>query len=238
MSSSNTIDPLFLVILFQALTVFILYVRCTRINPADAGIMSKFDDDFINIPKNNPGMPGIDFPDNHYNNASGSHSSPSSACRSSLDGNPNKKASPGGDVRINTPVDLPKKSKFRCCRYGGFVCALFVKEDCRKPETTEHEASVEDALFCTLCNAEVKVVDDMNLIDGRSLMVNHQFHSFLCFSNTCEMSLYVKLNLSFQTSLILSLYYILVISGDGRYLKIILIFLLSLLFITIIWNLS
>ncbi|XP_010914208.1 probable protein S-acyltransferase 19 [Elaeis guineensis] len=139
-----------------ALTVFILYVRCTRINPADPGIMFKFDDEFINIPKNNPGMPDIGLPDNYYNNSTGSHSSPSSACRSSLDGNPNKKASPGGDVRINIPVGPPRKSRSHCCRFGGFICALFVKEDCRKPETTEHQASVEDALFCTLCNAEVR----------------------------------------------------------------------------------
>ncbi|XP_008798218.2 probable protein S-acyltransferase 19 isoform X1 [Phoenix dactylifera] len=139
-----------------ALAVFILYVRCTRINPADPGIMSKFDDEVINLPKNNPGVQGTNLRDNLHNNATGAHSSPSSACRSSLDGNPNKKASPGGDARIDTPVHPPRRIKSPCCRFGGFICALFVKDDCRKPETTEEQAGEEDALFCTLCNAKVR----------------------------------------------------------------------------------
>lgn len=35
---------------FQALAVFILYVRCTRINPADPGVTSKVDDGVENGP--------------------------------------------------------------------------------------------------------------------------------------------------------------------------------------------
>ncbi|KAG1365123.1 protein S-acyltransferase 21 [Cocos nucifera] len=138
-----------------ALAVFILYVRCTRINPADPGIMSKFDNEVINLPKNNPVVQGTNVPDNLDNNAIGAHSSPSSACRSSLDSNPNNKTSSRGDAGINTPVGPPSTIESPCCRFGGFICALFVKEDCCKPETTEQQGGGEEALFCTLCNAEV-----------------------------------------------------------------------------------
>ncbi|URD80449.1 S-acyltransferase [Musa troglodytarum] len=71
-----------------ALAVFILYVRCTRINPADPGIMSKFDDDSDSEQKSGPSLRGI---------------------------------------------------------------------DCRKHEVTEQQPDEDDALFCTLCNAELAI---------------------------------------------------------------------------------
>lgn len=40
---------------------------------------------------------------------------------------------------------------------GGFFCGFLVKEDCRKDEDhLEGQTGDEDALFCTLCNAEVR----------------------------------------------------------------------------------
>ncbi|KAK3427336.1 hypothetical protein EUGRSUZ_F03582 [Eucalyptus grandis] len=40
---------------------------------------------------------------------------------------------------------------------GGFFCGFLVKEDCRKDEDhLEEQTGDEDALFCTLCNAEVR----------------------------------------------------------------------------------
>ncbi|XP_009408261.2 probable protein S-acyltransferase 19 isoform X2 [Musa acuminata AAA Group] len=88
-----------------AVAVFILYVRCTRINPADPGIMSKFGNNSKNQQSDQTGLPG--------------------------------------------------KQSSSCCSFGGFMCALFIKEDCRKLEETDQQAGGEDALFCTLCNAEV-----------------------------------------------------------------------------------
>jgi hypothetical protein len=39
-----------------------------------------------------------------------------------------------------------------CC----FPCAIFIKEDCRKNlDISEDQEGEDDALFCTLCNAEV-----------------------------------------------------------------------------------
>ncbi|XP_018675667.2 probable protein S-acyltransferase 19 isoform X2 [Musa acuminata AAA Group] len=100
-----------------ALAVFILYVRCTRINPADPGIMSKFDDDSDSEQKSAPSLRGID------------------------------------DSKANARMG-PRKRTARCSLIG-FICSLFVKEDWRKHEVTEQQPDEDDALFCTLCNAEV-----------------------------------------------------------------------------------
>ncbi|URD80451.1 S-acyltransferase [Musa troglodytarum] len=101
-----------------ALAVFILYVRCTRINPADPGIMSKFDDDSDSEQKSGPSLRGID------------------------------------DLKANARMGPRKRTA--CCGLIGFICSLFVKEDCRKHEVTEQQPDEDDALFCTLCNAEVR----------------------------------------------------------------------------------
>ncbi|CAM0952895.1 unnamed protein product [Alopecurus aequalis] len=136
----------------MALAVFILYVRCTSINPADPGIMSKFEDGFISVPANNDGSGGINMPQK-ANSAIGTHS-PTSTCRSSLDGHSNHRGPSIGEANVNLSSQLPKKGS-SCFFLGGLVCAIFVKEDCRKPDDSEQQASGEEALFCTLCNAEV-----------------------------------------------------------------------------------
>ncbi|CAN1755044.1 Probable protein S-acyltransferase 19 [Linum perenne] len=102
------------------LLVFILYVRCTAINPADPGIMSKF---YPHI-ATNTSVKHRQFGET----GSAMHSSPSSMSKSSI---------------------APANSRI--------LCAVFVHEDCRKQEgISEEQGSVEDALFCTLCNAEVR----------------------------------------------------------------------------------
>ncbi|KAI0498977.1 hypothetical protein KFK09_019876 [Dendrobium nobile] len=137
--------------------VFILYVRCTRINPADPGIMAKFDSGIINGPSNDPRVQSINLPTHLGNSARGLHSSPPSAtCRSPLDGNPDGQVSSGGDPNVNIPVGPVTKTKRPNWRFflGGFICVIFAKEDCRKDDVSEQQGG-EDALFCTLCNAEV-----------------------------------------------------------------------------------
>ncbi|GLT35265.1 hypothetical protein SLA2020_097330 [Shorea laevis] len=104
-----------------ALSVFILYARCTAIDPADPGILLEVDK--------------------------------LSAYRS------------------QTNTDLPEPSKIEmkyggkydrhgsslCGKLGGIFCCCFVKEDCRKDEDLlQQQSGEEDALFCTLCNAEVR----------------------------------------------------------------------------------
>ncbi|KAG8057766.1 hypothetical protein GUJ93_ZPchr0002g23331 [Zizania palustris] len=136
-----------------AVAVFILYIRCTSINPADPGIMSKFEKGFINVPANSGGLPGINLPQK-ANSTIGTQS-PTSTRRSSLDGHSNQPGSSLRETNANLSSQMPRKrSKYYFL--GGFVCALFVKEDCRKPDDSEQQANGEEALFCTLCNAEVR----------------------------------------------------------------------------------
>ncbi|RLN34056.1 hypothetical protein C2845_PM03G27340 [Panicum miliaceum] len=134
-----------------ALAVFILYIRCTSINPADPGIMSKFEDGFINVPANSAGIEGTNLPQK-ANNATGTNS-PTSTCRSSLDGHSNQRGSSIGETNINLGSQQPKK-RSSCWLVGGLLCAIFIKEDCRKSDDSEQQANGEEALFCTLCNAE------------------------------------------------------------------------------------
>uniref|UniRef100_I1QRB4 S-acyltransferase n=1 Tax=Oryza glaberrima TaxID=4538 RepID=I1QRB4_ORYGL len=136
-----------------AFAVFILYIRCTSINPADPGIMSKFEDGFINVPANSDGLQGINLP--QKGNITIGTQSPTSTCRSSLDGHSNQRGLSTRDANVNLSSQLPKK-RSSCYFLGGLLCALFVMEDCRKPDESEQAANGEEALFCTLCNAEVR----------------------------------------------------------------------------------
>ncbi|KAL9244090.1 hypothetical protein vseg_017899 [Gypsophila vaccaria] len=43
-----------------------------------------------------------------------------------------------------------------CSKVGGIFCFCLVQEDCRKDEEIIQQTSEEEALFCTLCNAEVR----------------------------------------------------------------------------------
>uniref|UniRef100_A0A0E0LXW0 S-acyltransferase n=1 Tax=Oryza punctata TaxID=4537 RepID=A0A0E0LXW0_ORYPU len=132
-----------------AFVVFILYIRCTSINPADPGIMSKFDDRFRNAPASGTGLQGTNIPE-RGDIATGTNS-PTSTFKSSLDGRSNHAGLAAGD-RNNLSSQPPKSSS--CSLLGGLICALFVEEDCRTLVDSEHQADGEDALFCTLCNAE------------------------------------------------------------------------------------
>ncbi|KAF3789092.1 putative protein S-acyltransferase 19 [Nymphaea thermarum] len=100
-----------------ALLVFILYVRCTAIDPADPGILISPEERLAG--KKTPGEPA--------------------------------------EIEL-MHTGNPAKKKFDCCScIGGFLCGWLVKEDCRKDEDIDQqEANEEDALFCTLCNAEVR----------------------------------------------------------------------------------
>ncbi|CAB4274045.1 unnamed protein product [Prunus armeniaca] len=136
-----------------ALLVFILYVRCTAINPADPGIMSKFDNGATNSINPNHRLSAKDLP-RKFDETTTGHSSPSSVSRSSLAGaNSSRKGSVGELGGVNIVAEPTTR---KCC-IGGIFCALFVHEDCRKQQEGAAESQGgEDALFCTLCNAEVR----------------------------------------------------------------------------------
>ncbi|KAJ8564380.1 hypothetical protein K7X08_000840 [Anisodus acutangulus] len=134
-----------------ALLVFVLYVRSTAINPADPGIMSKFDSGRMIDTNSKHGLSAKKF-DEHSNDA---HSSLSASSRSSIAAANSIKKGQQEAGRLDEVVSVTRKSS--CCKIGGVFCFLFVHEDCRKMDgAAEEEGTGEDALFCTLCNAEVR----------------------------------------------------------------------------------
>ncbi|AES89496.2 putative protein S-acyltransferase [Medicago truncatula] len=138
-----------------ALIVFILYVRCTAINPADPGIMSKFDPRVRNKFDSAHDLLGKHQSSEHGGVAAGEHSSPSSAASKRSMTNMSKKSSVEGPDRVD---DLRNQNNPNSCDViGGILCILFSHEDCRKQEATaDEQGGGEDALFCTLCNSEVR----------------------------------------------------------------------------------
>ncbi|KAG8377241.1 hypothetical protein BUALT_Bualt08G0007800 [Buddleja alternifolia] len=113
---------------FLALCVFILYTRCTAIDPADPGILIECDKT-----STYRSHAGTELPGN----------------LSTIE-EPNKVGLKSGEksYRHNTGC---------CSKVGGCLCCFLVKEDCRKEEDyLQEQNSEEDALFCTLCNAEVR----------------------------------------------------------------------------------
>ncbi|CAN6240638.1 unnamed protein product [Urochloa humidicola] len=105
---------------FLALSVLILYVRCTAIDPADPGILICMDGALIYKSEAH-----VDTQDE--------------AGKSGL--------SNGEGIRKH------KSCLGKIC----FCCAIFTIEDCRKEdEANQQEDYSEEALFCTLCNAEVR----------------------------------------------------------------------------------
>ncbi|GFQ06750.1 probable protein s-acyltransferase 20 [Phtheirospermum japonicum] len=115
---------------FLALFVLILYVRCTAIDPADPGILIEADK--------------------------------SSACNTSHVGT----ELPGNLSATEEPTKLGLKNGGKtyrhddtgwCSKLGGCLCFFIVKSDCRQDEDKLPEQNgEEEALFCTLCNAEVR----------------------------------------------------------------------------------
>ena len=122
-----------------ALLIFILYVRCTAINPADPGILSKFDSQATNKPNTKHGLPAKDLPTKFDEIGNGPQSSPSSASRSSvLAANSSQKGSVGEVGKVDILEKSPSR-KSSCCNFGGIFCALFSHEDCRKQEGTAEQ---------------------------------------------------------------------------------------------------
>ncbi|XP_076946379.1 protein S-acyltransferase 21-like [Bidens hawaiensis] len=109
---------------FLALSVFVLYVRCTGIDPADPGILIE---------------PGRASPNRSHNGSEA----------------PGNASSVSKSVVRNEGVYNNRSSGGCCSKVGGVLCGCIVKEDCRNDEEMQ-QGGEEEALFCTLCNAEVR----------------------------------------------------------------------------------
>ncbi|GAB2282493.1 hypothetical protein Dimus_017036 [Dionaea muscipula] len=132
-----------------AVVVFILYARCTAINPADPGILSpsgyghRLDTEAGGSAKDMNGESGTDL-----------QSSPSTASRSSvMAANSNRIASVDNGSETKC---LQLSKRLYCNILGGILCVVFVREDQCKKKSMEEQNTGEDALFCTLCNVEVR----------------------------------------------------------------------------------
>ncbi|MFS7947319.1 putative protein S-acyltransferase [Helianthus anomalus] len=112
---------------FLALCVFILYVRCTAIDPADPGILIEPD-------RASP-----------YRSHNATEENPGNG---SSVGEPSKTGFQNGGI-------YDKNSSGCCSKIGGLLCGCIVIEDCRNDEDMQ-QGWEEEALFCTLCNAEVR----------------------------------------------------------------------------------
>lgn len=136
-----------------AIIVFFLYVRCTAINPADPGIMFRFDRQQLPALDARNGAPSKDVRGKSVELGAGAHSSPTSASRSSMTAtNSNKTSSVGMNLEVNNTQSSQKSC---CLSFGQILCAPFVHEDCRKDVDSPQQGRGEDNLYCTLCNAEV-----------------------------------------------------------------------------------
>ncbi|GAB2300471.1 hypothetical protein Dimus_034513 [Dionaea muscipula] len=112
---------------FLALSVLILYVRCTAIDPADPGILIEADKTSAYQSYNDTNLPG-------------NESSREESCR----------LGPGSAERSYA------QGQSFCVKLGGVFCGFLVREDCRRDDEILQQSGEEDALFCTLCNAEVR----------------------------------------------------------------------------------
>ncbi|KAI3724708.1 hypothetical protein L2E82_36494 [Cichorium intybus] len=110
---------------FLALSVFVLYVRCTAIDPADPGILIE---------------PGRASPNRSHNDTE-AHGHTSSVGEASKSGFQNE--------------GIYDNRSSSCSKVLGILCGCIVKEDCRNDEEMQ-QGGEEEALFCTLCNAEVR----------------------------------------------------------------------------------
>ncbi|EOY15333.1 hypothetical protein QUC31_000481 [Theobroma cacao] len=111
-----------------ALSVLILYVRCTAIDPADPGILLEADKTSAYKSHNEMDLPG----------------------NSSSIEEPSK-------IGLKYGRQSDRHGSTWCSKLGGFFCGCLVRGDCRKDEDLlQQQNGEEDALFCTLCNAEVR----------------------------------------------------------------------------------
>ncbi|XWS26039.1 hypothetical protein CRYUN_Cryun27aG0119100 [Craigia yunnanensis] len=111
-----------------AVSVLILYVRCTAIDPSDAGILLEADETSVYKSLNEMDLPG---------NASSIEE-------------PSK-------IGLKYGRQSDRHGSQCCSKLGGIFCACLVREDCRKDEDLlQQQSGEEDALFCMLCNAEVR----------------------------------------------------------------------------------
>lgn len=120
----------------QALLVFVLYVRCTAINPADPRI------------RTHP-LSARDISRSFNESGSQLQSCPSGVSMSSTFAANSSvvRGSVGDDERVDS---VTRKS---CYNPLAMLCCVFVLDDCWKQE--EEQGNSRVGMYCMLCNCEV-----------------------------------------------------------------------------------
>lgn len=147
-----------------ALAVFILYFRSTAIDPSDPGVLEKGRQSSHLNPDKGQAIPGASF-DLNANQVGVIKSPPglSTSARSSSVAHSDKdfdnKASWTEEGRQNIGsygVEVDRNSGTN--GWGGLLCGWLVQDDNCRDDGMQHQQPVadEEALFCTLCNAEVR----------------------------------------------------------------------------------
>lgn len=163
---------------WQAFAVFILYIRCTGINPADPGVIDNhhsrshygkdLSESSLGIV---PGPLGV-----------GSSLNPSvpSSVASSVKGTEQKESSmEKGQLERQGPPRICS-----CAGLCGLLCGWMVASDdcCRVSDPTQ-PVMEDEILFCTLCNAEVTfVLVTLKLRSVSSNLVYENVHLHIAFT--------------------------------------------------------
>lgn len=126
----------------QFITVLLLYMRCSAINPADPGVL-----------KNQPLSKHDE--NSSFSQISGDMTPAASSVLSALqsDGDDDRKSSHVEQVRVGWSKAPGLCSFTGLCMLS---CGWLVQDDfCYNQAKYEQPVPEEDILFCTLCNAEV-----------------------------------------------------------------------------------
>ncbi|GLJ39983.1 hypothetical protein SUGI_0818020 [Cryptomeria japonica] len=144
----------------MALAVFLLYVRCTAIDPADPGILSNFGHTSFSPDKTKQGLSPSPLVINLGQGGAKQSPAFSSNIGSPLTIQSEKKVpSEAGNMKLAGAGDSGKKNSEVCFLsvVGCLLCGwLFRDDSCQNEGVQQQHVIEEDALFCTLCNAEVR----------------------------------------------------------------------------------
>lgn len=100
-----------------------------------------------------------------------------------------------GKIELNSGGKYSGHSSTLCGKIGGFLCGCFVIEDCRKDDILQQQSG-EDALFCTLCNAEVQPISFTSIPYWNNLVFFKWLRPFVTYQ-AYDHQIYMRNNIAF-----------------------------------------
>ncbi|KAJ7559699.1 hypothetical protein O6H91_04G097200 [Diphasiastrum complanatum] len=143
-----------------AFAVFLLYIRCTAIDPADPGIFTSDEQNSLSKRFKRDSIDRTSIPITI--NERSAPQTPRLATTITAPTSPNYLRNSDGEVafgEIEPPGDEHQtyKNAHSFAILGGLLCAWLVQADnCKDPAGLQTTVKEDDMLFCTLCNAEVQ----------------------------------------------------------------------------------